>query len=168
MNKSTKKRVLESTEKKNEDASAIQFNDWCDISNTKRIRNKTTSAGRQLLEFRKFGDDGLHTESGIVFNEEEIKNLIQLIPATDNNYKSALFMGEDIDFKKNIGRNKFVTTNSNYLCVDFRFFFKANGSTVLHASKRGLSFNLTEFRKLKNFLYMMELAFQIPDLSDYE
>ena len=54
MNKSTKKRALESTEKKNEDASAIQFNDWYDISNTKKIRSTTTSAGRQLLEFRKF------------------------------------------------------------------------------------------------------------------
>ena len=136
---------MESTEKKNEDASAIQFNDWCDISNTKRIRSTITSAGRQLLEFRKFGDDGLPTESGIVFNEEEIKNLIQLIPAIESIYESALFMGEDLDFKKNIGRNKFVTINSNYLCVDFRVFFKVKCSTELHASKRGLSFNLAEF-----------------------
>ena len=87
MNKSTKKCALESTEKKNEDVviAAIQFNDWCNISNTKRIRSTTTSAERQLLEFRKFGDDSLPIESGIVFNEEEIKNLIQLIPAIDSN-----------------------------------------------------------------------------------
>ena len=72
MNKSTKRRALESTEKKNGDASAIQFNDWCDISNTKKIRSMTTSDGSQLLEFRKFGGDGLPTELSIVFNEEEI------------------------------------------------------------------------------------------------
>ena len=60
-------------------------------------------------------------------------------------------MDEDIDFKKNIGRNKFVTINLNYLCVDFHVFFKVNGCTELHASKRGLAFNLAEFRKLKNF-----------------
>ena len=103
MTKSTKKRALESTEKKNEDTSAvaaIQFNDWCDVSDTKRIRNTTTSAGRQLLELRKFDGEDLPTESGIVFNEEEIKNLIHSAPAIDSNYESALFIGEDIDFKK--------------------------------------------------------------------
>ena len=170
VNKSTKKHALESTEKKNEDAfviAAIQVNNWCNISNTKRNRSMITSVGCQLLEFRKFGDDGLPTESGIVFNEEEIKNLIQLIPAFDRNFESALFIRENIDFKKNLGRNKFVTINSNYLRVDFRVF-KVKGSTKLHASKRGLAFNLVEFRKLKNVLYMMELALQMPDLSEYE
>ena len=68
-------------------------------------------------------------------------------------------MGKDIDFKKNIGQNKFVTISSNYLCVDFRVFFKANGSTELHASKRSLAFNLADFIKLKKFVYMMEWHF---------
>ena len=113
---------------------------------------------------RKFDEDGQPTEGDIIFNEDEIKTFIQLIPTIEFNYEAAMFLGEDIDFIQNLGRNKFVSVNSNHLCADIRMFFKSQ-TGKLRATKRGVALNLSELRKLKDFLYLLELSLYISDIE---
>ena len=167
MNKSTKKRISADVENvtKKIKTTDIKFNDWFNITEYKKARTALTPEGRTILELRKFDEEGRPTEAGIIFNEDEIKMFIQLIPTIESYYEAAMYLGEDIDFKQNLGhRNKFVSVNSNHLCVDMRIFFKSQNGD-LHATKRGVALNLNELRKLKDFLYMLELSLYIADIE---
>jgi hypothetical protein len=172
MSRATKKRALEtdkSTVEKSKkiDIDAMQglhatYDDWYDMSETKKARTVITSKGRRLVELRKFAD-GKSTESAIFLNEEEIKDMISLLPTIENYYEAALYMDEDVDFKHDLGHNKFVTVSSDYLCVDVRMFFKFRDGTELRATKRGVSFNINEFYKLKEFLLLFENTLQLSE-----
>ena len=166
MNKSTKKRISAEAENvaKKTKTTEIKFNDWFNITEYKKARTALTPVGRALLELRKFDEDGQPTEGGIIFNEDEIKTFIQLIPTIEFNYEAAMFVGEDIDFMQNLGRNKFVSVNSNHLCADIRMFFKSQ-TGELRATKRGVALNLSELYKLKDFLYLLELSLYISDIE---
>ena len=87
---------------------------------------------------------------------------IQLIPTIEFNYEAAMLLGKDIDFKQNLGHNKFVSVKSNHLCADMRMFFKSQNGE-LRATKRGVALNLNKLRNIYAIyiLYMLELSLYI-------
>ena len=98
-------------------------------------------------------------ESRFVLNTDQFKKLLQLIPMLEQEYEDCL-AGESLQERYLVGKNVYISLDSECLCMDVRMFYCPRDSNDIRPTKRGVSFNLAEVKQLRRVLQAINL--EIP------
>ena len=77
--------------------------------------------------------------------------------------------GQKVNIRYKLTDNIYVTVNDKYLCVDFRVFYTPKGDTTgtLRPTRRGISFNFNETKRLREVIENIDTKLNINALVDY-
>ena len=146
-----------------EDAGAEHFS----ISEQKKM-NMYTNQNNEFVKLEIIKKNNDSSETFLILKPDGVRKLARLLPQLQTHYVSAL-QGKKVNLRYKLTDDIYVSCNDKYLCVDLRVFFtpKGNSTGTLRPTRRGISFNFNETKRLREIIESIDTKLNINALVDY-
>ncbi len=123
------------------------------ISDKKKI-NMYYDGGKFFCQLLKTTDDD--GELGVTLDEDQFNDFRRLFDRLEEKLLASLHKGEKISYREPIGDMMFCSVNWRYPAVDVRAFY-TDKHDELKPTRRGVAFNLREFRQVRSALEQIDI-----------
>ena len=137
------------------------------ISEQKKV-TMYTNQNKEFVKLELVKKNKDSSETYLILKQETLRKLSRLLPQLQKQYISAL-QGQKINVRYKLSDDIYVSCNDQYLCVDLRVFYtpKSDMTGTLRPTRRGISFNLNETKRLREIIENIDTKLNITALVDY-
>ena len=138
------------------------------ISEQKKAKMYTNQNEKFVkLEMIKKNKDS--SETILILKQDALRKLARLLPQLQTDYVSAL-QGKKVNIRYKLSDDIYVSCSDQYYpCINFRVFFAPRGDTTgaLRPTRRGISFNFNEKKRLHEIIENKDTKLNINALVNY-
>ena len=147
----------------NEDAGTENFT----ISELKKTK-MYTNQNKEFVKLEMIKNIKDSSETFLILKQDALSKLARLLPQLQTHYVSVL-QGEKVNIRYKLSDEIYVSCNDPYSCVDLCVFFAPRGDTAgaLHPTRRGISFNFNETKRLREIIENIDTKLNINTFVDY-